>query len=79
MGLTGFEHISVAIGIGDLPSSPSSSSLGTIFYAGNYTPVSHEMEKPPYQNFVSTDMVSGLYSPNVRYKDGYYTEYLDGR
>ncbi|KAI5124834.1 hypothetical protein M0805_005464 [Coniferiporia weirii] len=53
-GLTGFQQISVALGAQSVSSSTSGSNLGDMLYAGNYTPVRHEMNKPAYQNFTVT-------------------------
>lgn len=51
-GLTGFEHISVAFGIQSCTMG-CANNLGTMLFAGNYTPESHQRGEPQYQNFVS--------------------------
>ncbi|KZP33004.1 hypothetical protein FIBSPDRAFT_924977 [Athelia psychrophila] len=55
--LTSVQHISVVIALLGCASTGCSNltaetaGLGSIMYAGNYTPQSHEPYKPPYQNF----------------------------
>ncbi|EJD01450.1 uncharacterized protein FOMMEDRAFT_158595 [Fomitiporia mediterranea MF3/22] len=53
-GLTNFEHISVALGIAPVPNDTSTPTIGTMLFAGNYTPQLHEANKPMYQNFSVT-------------------------
>ncbi|KAL5530722.1 hypothetical protein ACEPAF_6980 [Sanghuangporus sanghuang] len=53
-GLTNFQHVSVALGIAPVPSDTSTPTLGTVLFAGNYTPTLHEQNKPMYQNFTLT-------------------------
>jgi len=59
-GLTGFEHISVAFGIQSCAAG-CGSDLGTMIFAGNYTPTIHNVGEPLYQNFTLT-VPSGLAS-----------------
>lgn len=49
-GLTGFEQVSVAIGLG--PTGGNSSTLGTVLFMGMFNPQRHDMNQPAYQNFV---------------------------
>ncbi|KAL5488055.1 hypothetical protein ACEPAI_6163 [Sanghuangporus weigelae] len=53
-GLTNFQHVSVALGIAPVPNDTSTSTLGTMLFAGNYTPTLHEQNKSMYQNFTLT-------------------------
>jgi len=50
-GLTGFEHISVVFGIQSCVAG-CGANLGTMLFAGNYTPTLHDVGEPMYQNFV---------------------------
>ncbi|KAL5527384.1 hypothetical protein ACEPAG_6175 [Sanghuangporus baumii] len=53
-GLTNFQHVSVALGIAPVPNDTSTPTIGTMLFAGNYTPTLHEQNKPMYQNFTLT-------------------------
>ncbi|KAL5508255.1 hypothetical protein ACEPAH_5874 [Sanghuangporus vaninii] len=57
-GLTNFQHISVALGVAlgvaPVPNDTSTPTIGTMLFAGNYTPTLHEQNKPMYQNFTLT-------------------------
>lgn len=45
--------------------SSGTSSLGTMLFAGNYTPTINEANKPMYQNFVSNHCNSRITTPTL--------------
>ncbi|KAF8881909.1 hypothetical protein BD779DRAFT_1385373, partial [Infundibulicybe gibba] len=65
--LQGSREIGLAIGLlscTDTPCTPPGQRVGTVLFAGPYTPVLHEMPGRPYQNF------SVMLSPDVFVQKG---------